>query len=44
MPTIRAAATGVPAEVLREIGEKITAVPAGFNVHKTIQRFSTTAR
>jgi 2-oxoglutarate dehydrogenase E1 component len=35
----RSGATGVPAAVLREIGEKITAVPAGFSVHKTIQRF-----
>ncbi|MCU0884378.1 MAG: 2-oxoglutarate dehydrogenase E1 component [Beijerinckiaceae bacterium] len=35
----RSGATGVPAVVLREIGEKITAVPAGFSVHKTIQRF-----
>jgi 2-oxoglutarate dehydrogenase E1 component len=35
----RSGATGVPASVLREIGEKITAVPAGFSVHKTIQRF-----
>lgn len=31
--------TGVAAEELREIGKKITAVPQGFNVHKTIQRF-----
>jgi 2-oxoglutarate dehydrogenase E1 component len=35
----RRGATGVPADVLKEITEKITAVPAGFNVHKTIQRF-----
>ncbi len=35
----RRGATGVPAQVLREITEKITAVPAGFNVHRTIQRF-----
>ena len=35
----RSGATGVPAAVLREIGEKITAIPAGFSVHKTIQRF-----
>ena len=31
--------TGVAAEELREIGKKITMVPPGFNVHKTIQRF-----
>ncbi len=31
--------TGVAIEELREIGQKITAVPPGFNVHKTIQRF-----
>ncbi len=39
-PTIRAAA--IPASTSRccaELGQKITAVPAGFNVHKTIQRF-----
>ncbi len=35
----RAGATGVPAATLREIGDRITAVPAGFTVHKTIQRF-----
>ncbi len=35
----RAGATGVPAATLREIGEKITSVPEGFTVHKTIQRF-----
>jgi len=35
----RAGATGVPAATLREIGERITAVPDGFTVHKTIQRF-----
>ena len=38
--TIRAAA--IPAstlETLREIGKKITTVPQGFHVHKTIQRF-----
>jgi hypothetical protein len=34
----RRGATGVPPR-LKEITEKITAVPAGFNVHKTIQRF-----
>ena len=26
-------------ETLREIGERITTVPEGFNVHRTIQRF-----
>ena len=31
--------TGVDIAVLREIGGKITAVPQGFVVHKTIQRF-----
>ena len=31
--------TGVDAAVLREIGKKITVVPQGFYVHKTIQRF-----
>jgi 2-oxoglutarate dehydrogenase E1 component len=31
--------TGVAAETLKEIGQKITAVPQGFHVHRTIQRF-----
>src|SRR5712672_269023 len=31
--------TGFPIERLREIGQKITAVPPGFHVHRTIQRF-----
>ena len=31
--------TGVALERLREIGRKITAVPDGFHVHRTIQRF-----
>ncbi len=31
--------TGIAAEELRDIGKKITSVPPGFNVHKTIQRF-----
>jgi len=31
--------TGVDAVVLRDIGKKLTTVPAGFNVHRTIQRF-----
>jgi 2-oxoglutarate dehydrogenase E1 component len=31
--------TGVPIDTLRELGEKITVVPEGFHVHRTIQRF-----
>jgi 2-oxoglutarate dehydrogenase E1 component len=31
--------TGVDMSKLREIGEKITSVPEGFRVHRTIQRF-----
>ncbi len=31
--------TGVTAEALREIGEKITSVPKDFAIHKTVQRF-----
>jgi 2-oxoglutarate dehydrogenase E1 component len=31
--------TGVPIETLKTIGKKITAVPDGFHVHRTIQRF-----
>src|SRR6185369_8864223 len=31
--------TGVPVATLKEIGSKITAVPQGFHVHRTIQRF-----
>src|SRR5712675_542631 len=31
--------TGFPLERLSEIGQKITAVPPGFHVHRTIQRF-----
>jgi 2-oxoglutarate dehydrogenase E1 component len=31
--------TGVRAERLKEIGQKITAVPEGFHAHRTIQRF-----
>jgi 2-oxoglutarate dehydrogenase E1 component len=31
--------TGVDIATLKEIGEKITAVPQGFHVHRTIQRF-----
>jgi 2-oxoglutarate dehydrogenase E1 component len=31
--------TGIAAETLKEIGGKISAVPQGFHVHRTIQRF-----
>jgi 2-oxoglutarate dehydrogenase E1 component len=31
--------SGVDEALLREIGEKLTLVPEGFNVHRTIQRF-----
>src|SRR5712672_789019 len=31
--------TGVAVETLKAIGEKITAIPQGFHVHRTIQRF-----
>jgi 2-oxoglutarate dehydrogenase E1 component len=31
--------TGVALETLKDIGEKITRVPEGFNLHRTIQRF-----
>ncbi|MGA8172603.1 MAG: 2-oxoglutarate dehydrogenase E1 component [Methylocystis sp.] len=31
--------TGVPLETLREIGQKLTTTPEGFNIHRTIQRF-----
>ncbi len=31
--------TGVDVSLLRDIGKKITVVPQGFNVHRTIQRF-----
>ena len=31
--------TGVALDTLKEIGEKITVVPKGFHVHRTIQRF-----
>jgi 2-oxoglutarate dehydrogenase E1 component len=36
--------TGAPIETLKEIGKKITTVPQGFHVHKTIQRFLDTRR
>jgi 2-oxoglutarate dehydrogenase E1 component len=35
----RRGATGVAAEILKMITDRTTTVPAGFNVHKTIQRF-----
>ena len=35
----RQGSTGVPLKELREIGEKITTAPEGFNVHRTVQRF-----
>jgi 2-oxoglutarate dehydrogenase E1 component len=35
----RRGVTGVDVTVLRDIGRKITTVPAGFRVHRTIQRF-----
>src|SRR5471030_2204906 len=31
--------TGVAVETLRDMGHKLTAVPQGFHVHRTIQRF-----
>jgi 2-oxoglutarate dehydrogenase E1 component len=31
--------TGVPVDTLRDIGRKITTVPEGFHLHRTIQRF-----
>jgi 2-oxoglutarate dehydrogenase E1 component len=31
--------TGLAVEMIREIGTRITEVPEGFNVHRTIQRF-----
>jgi 2-oxoglutarate dehydrogenase E1 component len=36
--------TGVAIETLKTIGKKITAVPDGFHVHRTIQRFLDTRR
>ncbi len=36
--------TGVAVEKLRDIGRKITSVPDGFHVHRTIQRFLDTRR
>ena len=34
----RRGTTGVPLQKLKDIGEKITAVPEGFNIHKTVGR------
>jgi 2-oxoglutarate dehydrogenase E1 component len=31
--------TGAPLDALKEIGERITAIPQGFRAHRTIQRF-----
>ena len=31
--------TAVPVKALKEIGKKLSEIPAGFNAHKTIQRF-----
>ena len=31
--------TGVPMKQLKEMGKKLSEIPAGFNAHKTIQRF-----
>ena len=31
--------TGAPISLLKEIGQKLTTIPADFNAHKTIQRF-----
>src|SRR5204863_1866262 len=36
--------TGVAIEKLKDIGRKITTVPQGFHVHRTIQRFLDTRR
>jgi 2-oxoglutarate dehydrogenase E1 component len=36
--------TGVAIETLKDIGKKITVVPDGFHVHRTIQRFLDTRR
>ncbi|MCF3935982.1 2-oxoglutarate dehydrogenase E1 component [Acuticoccus sp. M5D2P5] len=35
----RRGSTGVAEDELKEIGEKLTEVPEGFNVHRTIKRF-----
>ena len=36
--------TGVPLDELKDIGNKITAIPEGFQVHRTIQRFLDTRK
>src|SRR3954465_9829013 len=36
--------TGLAAEALKEIGSRITEVPQGFNLHRTIRRFLDTRR
>ena len=36
--------TGVAIDALKRLGEKLTAVPEGFHVHKTLQRFLDTRR
>ena len=36
--------TGVAIDTLKDIGQKITTVPEGFHVHRTIQRFLDTRR
>ncbi|EJW13105.1 2-oxoglutarate dehydrogenase E1 component [Rhodovulum sp. PH10] len=40
----RRGVTGVAVEALKEIGDKITSVPATFNLHRTIRRFLDTRR
>ncbi|MEP0507502.1 MAG: 2-oxoglutarate dehydrogenase E1 component, partial [Aurantimonas coralicida] len=35
----RRGVTGVPLKTLKEIGAKLSAVPKGFNVHRTVKRF-----
>ncbi|MEM8838708.1 MAG: 2-oxoglutarate dehydrogenase E1 component, partial [Pseudomonadota bacterium] len=40
----RRGVTGVPIEDLKRIGEAITSVPKGFNIHRTIQRFMNNRR
>ncbi|WP_180897982.1 2-oxoglutarate dehydrogenase E1 component [Martelella soudanensis] len=36
---LRRGKTSVPMKTLKEIGKKLTEVPEGFNVHRTVQRF-----
>ncbi|MEM0900339.1 MAG: 2-oxoglutarate dehydrogenase E1 component [Pseudomonadota bacterium] len=38
---IRKGKTAVPAKILKEVGKKLTEVPEGFKVHRTINRFLT---